>query len=561
MAFSGSKSFPAGTVLPRFEEIGVAPRPRPERPDRLFRHHLQPGPALLHRGQGRHGLQLAARRRRRPDHRAGRGRPRTRHHPVGISREPQPGSALAKKSADSCCPNCSAPTACRSGRWTTIHAANAASIRGLLREVVPARGRHPDRGQQRAGPGHGGADRQRPSAPGATRPRRRSDPTSATSTRPPARRHEPVRCRHRQPAAGLPRHGQGPAAGRGRRLPYARPGEHRLEPGAEAAPGPALRDRQPAASSTPRWAAARSSTAAALSCVSLGVRNQDWRSAVRAAAAETRRMELYGLTDRDGHQPGAALQANLEAEPRRRRQDGPEGPRRPDARQLHCTTAPSIPSRRTTASSRRALDRVTPERVLAEFHRVWSHANGPLIVLVAAQAPPAAEVRKVWLDAEAGPAPAAPAATARPPLGLYRFRPARRRWRTARAIDDIGASRIEFANGVRVNFKSVDNMQDKVFIRIRFGAGQQELPAAKMLHRHDGRAAAAGRRPRQERLPGHRPALPGAQLQPRPRHRPRQLRHGRRDPGQRPRHPAAADDRLPHRPGLPARSSTPSCRP
>ena len=34
---------------------------------------------------------------------------------------------------------------------------------------------------------------------------------------------------------------------------------------------------------------------AALSCISLGVRNQDWRAAVKAAAAETRRMELYGI--------------------------------------------------------------------------------------------------------------------------------------------------------------------------------------------------------------------------------------------------------------------------
>ena len=44
------------------------------------------------------------------------------------------------------------------------------------------------------------------------------------------------------------------------------------------------------------------------------------------------------------------------------------------------------------------------------------------------------------------------------------------------ALADIDAERVEFANGVRVNFKSVDNMPDKVFVRIRFGAGQEELP-------------------------------------------------------------------------------------
>jgi zinc protease len=52
-------------------------------------------------------------------------------------------------------------------------------------------------------------------------------------------------------------------------------------------------------------------------------------------------------------------------------------------------------------------------------------------------------------------------------------------------LPDIGAARIAFANGVRLNFKPSQNAQDRVEIRIRFGAGQQELspndlPAARL---------------------------------------------------------------------------------
>ena len=84
-------------------------------------------------------------------------------------------------------------------------------------------------------------------------------------------------------------------------------------------------------------------------------------------------------------------------------------------------------------------------------------------------------VRKAWLEAQAAPKPTAPAEHANHDWAYTNFGPpgvvAHRE-----VLADIGASRIEFANGVRVNFKSIDNMQDKVFIRIRFGAGQAEIP-------------------------------------------------------------------------------------
>jgi zinc protease len=216
---------------------------------------------------------------------------------------------------------------------------------------------------------------------------------------------------------------------------------------------------------------------AALSCVSLGVRDQDWRSAVRAAAEETRRMDLYGITPEEMAATRAAIQSSLDAS----LAGGDKMAQKARAdlmldNFLHNGTIDSVEEDYRVVST--ALSRITAERVFAEFHRVWSQSNGPLIVLVSGQPVDPAEVKKVWLAAEAEPKPAAPvdrtshawAYTDFGPPGVVAHR---------QPVDDIGADRIAFANGVRVNFKTVDNIQDKVFIRIRFGAGQEEIPVAK----------------------------------------------------------------------------------
>ena len=107
------------------------------------------------------------------------------------------------------------------------------------------------------------------------------------------------------------------------------------------------------------------------------------------------------------------------------------------------------------------------------------------------------------------------------------------------ALPDIGATRIAFANGVRMNFKSSQNAQDRVEIRIRFGAGQEELGHAGPAGRAARRDAAARGRARQERLRGHRALLRGPRLR------------------FRPRRSAATPSRSPAPPARP--TSTPSC--
>jgi zinc protease len=213
--------------------------------------------------------------------------------------------------------------------------------------------------------------------------------------------------------------------------------------------------------------------AAGLACIEIGVRNGDWRSAVHAAATEARRMELYGPTTAELDGTTAEIREKLKA--------GLAGGNnmtqkaRADlmlANFLLGGTIDSVEEDYRVVS--RALDEVNAEGVNAEFHRVWTGANGPLVMLVTTKPVDADAVRKAWVDAMAEPKPAPPTDQVRHPWAYTDFGPPGA-VASHETLADIGATRVQFANGVRLNFKSLDNMPDKVFIRIRFGAGQQEI--------------------------------------------------------------------------------------
>jgi len=218
-------------------------------------------------------------------------------------------------------------------------------------------------------------------------------------------------------------------------------------------------------------------------CVTATPRDGDWQSAVTAVSAEMRRLALYGLTD-DEYQAGQkGLVAQVETEVG-------QAPTMTGAQ-----LAQSIVSNHTqngtfsTAEEdqrigRLALAGLSKEKVDGEFARVWSKAGPPLITLITPKAEQQADVAKAWKVAEAGPAPAAPAAHQGSAWAYASFgAPGMAASRDV--LPDIGAVRIAFANGVRLNFKSSQNAQDRVEIRIRFGAGQEELavkdlPAARL---------------------------------------------------------------------------------
>ena len=223
--------------------------------------------------------------------------------------------------------------------------------------------------------------------------------------------------------------------------------------------------------------------AADITCVSATLRDQNWRVALGAISAEMRRFATYGLTD-DEYQVGLkGLVAQVEAEVG-------EAPTMTGA-QLAQSIVSNLTQSGTFSTAeedqrigRLALAALTRDQVDAEFARVWSHANPPQFALVSGKPQPDAAVLASWRTAEAGAAPSAPAAHLGKPWAYASFGPPGPVVSRV-ALPDIGASRIAFANGVRLNFKASENAQDHVEIRIRFGAGQEELalrdlPAARL---------------------------------------------------------------------------------
>jgi zinc protease len=214
---------------------------------------------------------------------------------------------------------------------------------------------------------------------------------------------------------------------------------------------------------------------ASIACIQANVRDNDWRSALKAVSDEARRMALYGVTDQEMESTRAQIRSKLDA--------GLAGGNNMTQKAradlildnfLHSGTIDTVEEDYRIVTT--ALNRLTPALVDAEFGRVWSNASGPFVLLVSPSEVAAGDVRKVWLDAQAGTKPAPPTDRAQHPWAYSDFGPpgvvVHRE-----PLDGIGAVRIQFANGVRVNFRSVDNMPDKVFVRIRFGAGQEALPA------------------------------------------------------------------------------------
>src|SRR5262249_14289289 len=125
---------------------------------------------------------------------------------------------------------------------------------------------------------------------------------------------------------------------------------------------------------------------------------------------------------------------------------------------------------------RLALATLSKEKVNAEFARVWSKAAAPQMLLVSAKPEQQPRVLSAWRLAEAAPAPGRPAERQGRAWAYSSFG-APGKVVSREALPDIDAAHIAFANGLRLNFKSSQNAQDRVEIRIRFGAGQEELAA------------------------------------------------------------------------------------
>jgi zinc protease len=218
--------------------------------------------------------------------------------------------------------------------------------------------------------------------------------------------------------------------------------------------------------------------AADVTCVTATLRDGNWKSALDAIAAETRRLGRYGLTDEEYQAGQKGLVAQVEAEVG-------QAPTMTGA-QLAQSIVSNLTQNGTFSTAeedqrigRLALKGLTRDKVNDEFARVWGHAAPPLIVLIDSKPDQNAAVTRGWRLAEAAPAPKPPAEHAGRAWAYASFGPPGQVV-SHELLPDIGATRIGFANGLRLNFKQSENAQDRVEIRIRFGSGQEELAAKEL---------------------------------------------------------------------------------
>ena len=214
---------------------------------------------------------------------------------------------------------------------------------------------------------------------------------------------------------------------------------------------------------------------AAYACVDVSMRDQDWQDAIRAVAVETRRMELYGITQAELNRTKAEYGASMDATVGAVETLASRG-----VAQLMLRNLTGAGTFDTAEEDRRvgrmAMDRTSKQTIDSRFKHLWTDGSGPLIVMVGSAVVTPAEVKAVW-NAALTPPPSAPVDQKVRPWAYSDFGPPGKV--VSREVDpDLDITRLQFANGVKVNFKQTQNASDQVTIRIRFGAGQQEIPRA-----------------------------------------------------------------------------------
>ena len=214
---------------------------------------------------------------------------------------------------------------------------------------------------------------------------------------------------------------------------------------------------------------------AEFTCLSLAPRGGDWQGALRTAATEMRRLELFGLTDQEYRSQVRQISASLVDGVNST--DTMPAPALADAILFNFNNVGTFS---TAAEDRRigeaALRNISRTSVRTEFRRVWARAGQPLIVVVTSTPVARAEIRRVWTAAYAA-TPTQPRDVATAAWAYTNFGPPGRLV-SREVLSNPQFTRFQFANGLRVNFKQTQNAADRVEVRIRFGAGDQELAPA-----------------------------------------------------------------------------------
>lgn len=198
----------------------------------------------------------------------------------------------------------------------------------------------------------------------------------------------------------------------------------------------------------------------------------DWRGALTALSTETRRFLAHGPTQDEFERAIEGQRALL------RGASGGQGTRQ--SSDLASTIVAAEAEGSVSASPdeyarvfERAVAGMTPETLRRRAAADWS-GNGPYIVLTAPQAPANTELVAAWTQAQAGPPPG-PFVAAKPATWAYTRFGQTGRVAKREIVNPPGFVRLTFANGVVVNFKQTAFAQDRVNVRVRFGAGRSGL--------------------------------------------------------------------------------------
>jgi zinc protease len=217
---------------------------------------------------------------------------------------------------------------------------------------------------------------------------------------------------------------------------------------------------------------------AAQACLLIAPLNDDWKTALDAAATEVRRFARYGpaqdelnraLGDERSVYASAVAAADTRWTPN-----------------LASAVMNDVLSGDIVASPQEKLKDfeiaakgLTPDLLRQEFAIDWA-GNGPLISIVAPKAPDPEAVRAAWVKIASAPEPSPYQTPKDAPWAYARFGPAGAVAKRE-IIETPGFVRLTFRNGVVVNFKQSAFRKDLVLARVRFGAGRREIPNDKVI--------------------------------------------------------------------------------
>ena len=209
------------------------------------------------------------------------------------------------------------------------------------------------------------------------------------------------------------------------------------------------------------------------SCLDVLPLKDDWKGALSAALTEVSRMQAHGATS---DEVGRALEG-IRAEYRAAADSSRATPSAVLAERLLSEEVQGDVL--ATAKERfRILDRadagLTEKDIDAAFRRDWAGA-GPYVMVSTPNGVDATAVKTTYLADAAVPPPAALTPVQAQKWAYGDFGPSGKvAVRSEVAIP--GFVRVTFANGVVLNFKRLTTSQDKIEVRVRFGAGRREIP-------------------------------------------------------------------------------------